>query len=185
VGRGRKRGGQLGHEGRYRRLLPLEQVDEIVEHWPDRCRSCAHLFAEPERVDAAEPSRRQVAELPPIAVRVTEYRLHRVCCPACATVTAAEPPAASRWAFGPRLQAAVVTLAVRDRVSRRDTTELAQELFGVELATGRVDAIIQRAGDALAGPTPSSSSGSRRPRPSTSTRPAGRSAAAAAPCGVR
>jgi len=45
-----------------------------------------------------------------------------------------------------------VTLAVRNRVSRRDTTELARELFGVELATGSVDAIIQRAGDALAAP---------------------------------
>jgi len=67
-------------------------------------------------------------------------------------VTTAEPPAVSRWAFGPRLQAAIVTLAVRNRVSRRDTTEFARELFGVELSTGSVDAIIQRAGDALAGP---------------------------------
>ena len=58
----------------------------------------------------------------------------------------------SRWAFGPRLQAAVVTLAIRNRVSRRDTTELARELFGVELSTGAVDAIVQRAGDALAAP---------------------------------
>ena len=97
-------------------------------------------------------SRRQVAELPPIAVRVTEHRLHRVCCPECAAVTTAEPPAESRWAFGPRLQAAVVTLAVRNRVSRRDTTELARELFGVELSTGTVDAIVQRAGEALAAP---------------------------------
>ena len=151
-GSGRKRGGQHGHEGRYRRLLPPERVDEIVEHWPERCRSCAHAFVERDRVDAGEPSLRQVAELPPIAVSVTEHRLHRVCCPACATVTTAEPPAASRWAFGPRLQAAVATLAVRNRVSRRDTSELARELFGVELATGTVDAIIQRAGDALAGP---------------------------------
>jgi transposase len=110
------------------------------------------VFAKAERVDGAEPSRRQVAELPPIAVTVTEHRLHRVCCPVCATVTAAEPPAASRRAFGPRLQAAVVTLGVRNRVSRRDTTELARELFGVELSTGTVAAIIQRAGDALAGP---------------------------------
>jgi hypothetical protein len=50
------------------------------------------------------------------------------------------------------VQAAVVTLAVRNRVSRRDTTELARELFGVGLATGSVDAIIQRAGAALAAP---------------------------------
>jgi transposase len=151
-GSGRKRGGQQGHEGRYRRLLPPEQVDEIVEHWPDRCRSCAHVFAEPECVDAAEPSRRQVAELPPIAVRVSEHRLHRVCCPECAAITTAASPAASRWAFGPRLQAAVVTLAVRNHVSRRATTELARELFGVELATGTVDAIVQRTGEALAAP---------------------------------
>jgi len=67
-------------------------------------------------------------------------------------VTAAEPPAGSRWAFGPRLQAAVVTLAVRNRVSCRDATELARELVGVELATGTVDAIVQRAGEALAAP---------------------------------
>jgi transposase len=150
---GRGRGGQPGHEGRHRRLLPPEQVDEVVEHWPERCRSCAHVFCEPELIDAAEPWRHQVAELPPIAVRVTEHRLHGVCCPECATPTRAElPREVPRSAFGPRLQAAVVTLAVRNRVSRRDTTELARELFGVELSTGSVDAIIQRAGEALAGP---------------------------------
>jgi transposase len=149
----RGRGGQPGHEGRHRRLLPLEQVDELVEHWPERCRSCAHVFGESELVDAAEPWRHQVAELPPIVIRVTEHRLHRVCCPECATRTRAGlPRQVPRSAFGPRLQAAVVTLAVRNRVSRRDTTELARELFGVELATGSVDAIIHRAGEALAGP---------------------------------
>jgi transposase len=150
---GRGRGGQPGHEGRHRRLLPPEQVDEVVEHWPVRCRSCAHVFGAPELVDAAEPRRHQVAELPPIAVRVTEHRLHGVCCPECAAPTRAElPREVPRSAFGPRLQAAVVTLAVRNRVSRRDTTELARELFGVELSTGSVDAIIHRAGEALAGP---------------------------------
>lgn len=152
-GSGRTRGGQPGHEGRYRRLLPLEQVDEVIDHWPERCRSCAHVFTEPELVDGVEQWRHQVAELPPIAVRVTEHRLHGVFCPQCAGATRAEPPRElPRSAFGPRLQAAVVALAVRNRVSRRDTTELARELFGVELSTGSVDTIIQRAGDALAGP---------------------------------
>jgi transposase len=152
-GSGRTRGGQPGHEGRNRRLLPLEQVDEVVDHWPERCCSCAHVFAESDLVDALEPWRHQVAELPPIAVRVTEHRLPGVSCPECATASRAEPPRElPRSAFGPRLQAAVVTLAVRNRVSRRDTSELARELFGVELSTGSVDAIIHRAGDALAGP---------------------------------
>jgi transposase len=147
------RGGQPGHEGRHRRLLPPEQVDEVVEHWPERGRSCAHVFGAPDLVDAAEPWRHQVAEVPPTAVIVSEHRLHGVCCPECASSTRAELPAGvPRSAFGPRLQAAVVTLAIRNRVSRRDTTELARELFGVELSTGSVDAIIQRAGEALAVP---------------------------------
>ena len=95
------------------------------------------MFAGCELVDAAEPWRHQLAELPPIAVRVTEHRLHAVCCPGCAVSTRAElPRELPRSAFGPRLQAAVVTLAVRNRVSRRDTTELARELFGVEISTG-------------------------------------------------
>jgi transposase len=150
---GRGRGGQPGHEGRHRRLLPPEQVDEVVEHWPERCQSCAHVFDVPELVDAADPWRHQVAELPPIAVRVTEHRLHGVCCRECNARTRAElPREVPRAAFGPRLQAAVVTLAVRNRVSRRDTTELARELFGVELSTGSVDRVIQRAGVVLAGP---------------------------------
>jgi transposase len=101
---GRGRGGQPGHEGRHRRLLPPEQVDEVVEHWPVRCRSCAHVFDPPELVDAAVPRRHQVAELPPIAVRVTEHRLHGVCCPECATPTRAElPREVPRSAYGPRL----------------------------------------------------------------------------------
>jgi len=71
----------------------------------------------------------------------------------CEARTRAElPVGVPRSAFGPRLQAAVVTLAVRNRVSRRDTSELARELFGVEIATGSVDTVIQRTGEALAGP---------------------------------
>jgi transposase len=152
-GSGRLRGGQPGHEGSYRRLLPPEQVDQVVEHWPAQCRSCARVFDAPELVDAAKPWRHQVAELPPIAVRVTEHRLHGVRCPECAARTRAElPREVPRSAFGPRLQAAVVSLAVRNRVSRRDTTELGRELFGVELASGSVDTIIHRAGEALAAP---------------------------------
>ena len=152
-GSGRGRGGQPGHEGRSRPLLALERVDQVVEHWPERCRSCARVFALGERVDAAAVQRHQVCELPPIAVRVSEHRLHRLRCPACAAETRAELPAeVPGFAFGPRLQAAMATLAVRNRVSRRDTVELAEELFGVELSTGAVDAIVQRAGEALAEP---------------------------------
>ena len=53
-------------------------------------------------------------------------------------------------AFGPRLQAAVATLSVRNRVSRRDAVELSERAVRrADLSTGTVDAILARAGDAL------------------------------------
>lgn len=152
-GSGRRPGGQPGHQGRHRPLLALERVDQVVEHWPERCAHCAHDLCELERLDAASPQRHQLCELPPIAVTVSEHRLHRVRCPACARETRAELPAElAGSAFGPRLQAAVATLAVRNRVSRRDTVELVGELFGCPLASGTIDAIVQRAGAALTEP---------------------------------
>jgi transposase len=152
-GSGGQRGGQPGHEGKSRPLLPLERVDWVIDHWPERCRACAHRLGEEERIEAPPPQRHQVCELPPIAVTITEHRLHRLRCPACAAQTRAELPAGvSGGAFGRRLQAAVVTLAVRNRVSRRDTVELVGDLFGAGLSTGAVDAIVQRAGEALQEP---------------------------------
>src|SRR5450830_701438 len=147
---GRRPGAQPGHAASNRPLLALEQVAEVVDHWPQRCTSCARPFCEEERIEAAAPQRHQVCELPPMAVWVSEHRLHRLRCPACAAETRAQLPAGvSPGAFGPRLQAAVATLAVRNRVSRRDTTELLRELFGAELSTGSIDAIVQRVARAL------------------------------------
>jgi transposase len=54
--------------------------------------------------------------------------------------------------FGPRLQAAVATLSVRNRVSRDDAVELTEELFGARISSGTVDAVIGRAAEALAEP---------------------------------
>ena len=45
-----------------------------------------------------------------------------------------------------------MTLTAGYRISRRGITELARDLFGASLSTGAVDAICQRASDALAGP---------------------------------
>jgi|SRR5690349_18416384 len=44
---GRKRGGQPGHAGACRALLPVEQVDEVVRVVPAVCRHCGQPFHEP------------------------------------------------------------------------------------------------------------------------------------------
>ena len=149
---GRKAGGQPGHEGKGRPLLPAWAVDAVVEHWPAGC-ACGHVFGEAERVAAGEPARHQVEELPVMAVRVTEHRCQRVVCPGCGTrQTGALPADVAASAFGPRLQAAVVTLSVRNRISRRDTVELCEQLFSSRISTGTVDAILTRTADALSEP---------------------------------
>jgi transposase len=149
---GRPPGGQAGHEGHGRELLPAWAVDELVDYWPAEC-GCGHVFAEAERVAVREPARHQVEELPQIAVRVTEHRCQRVRCPGCGVERTGELPVEiASSAFGPRLQAAVVALSVRNRVSRRDLVELCEELFGARISIGSIDAILARAGDALEQP---------------------------------
>jgi transposase len=82
-------------------------------------------------------------------VLLSEHRLHRLRCPDCGRTTRAElPPEVPAGAFGPHLQAAVASLAVRNRVSRRDTTELLAELFGARISAGFLAAILQRAATA-------------------------------------
>jgi transposase len=50
------------------------------------------------------------------------------------------------------LQAAVVALTARNRISRRDMSELLWELFGVGVSVGAIDQICQRTSGLLAGP---------------------------------
>jgi transposase len=149
---GRKQGGQPGHEGHGRELLPTWATDEVVVHWPVSC-GCGHEFSEGERVGIGDPVRHQVEELPEIATIVIEHQCQRVRCPGCGAKPRAELPAEiAQSAFGPRFQAAVVTLSVRNRISRRDVVELCEQLFRARISTGTVDAILARASDALEDP---------------------------------
>jgi transposase len=149
----RRAGGQSGREGGGRPLAPEDRVDEFVDRYPDSCRGCGREFADGERVPSWRPGRRQVAELPPLAVFVSEHRSDRLRCRCCKQRTAAGFPAeVAASTFGPRLQAAVVTLTARNRVSRRGLSELAHDLFGIRLSVGAADAICQRASSALAEP---------------------------------
>ncbi|HEY4829145.1 MAG TPA: IS66 family transposase [Solirubrobacteraceae bacterium] len=149
----RQAGGQEGHPGAGRELKPEDQIDEIVDHYPQACGGCGHRFDGEQRRPGGRFGRHQVAELPPISVVVTEHRTHQLRCRHCRSRTSARlPDGVGGSVFGPRLQAAIVTLTARHRISRRGICELARDLFGVTLSTGSVDAVCQRASEALAGP---------------------------------
>src|SRR4051812_24593938 len=103
----RRRGGQKGHPRRMRALVPPERVASVTDCKPVECRRCGHSRSGEDD----EPRRHQVAELPPIEPEVHEYRLHRLWCPHCNTVTSGTlPEGVSSTAFGPRLHAALSVL---------------------------------------------------------------------------
>ncbi len=133
--RKRKPGGQPGHKGKTRHLLPVEQVDHVIETFPGVCEAC-HAPLDPHLV-TAEPERRQVTDIPPIKPVVTEYRLHSITC-SCGTITKAAVPPEARWAFGPRIQGFAAYLTACHRISRRGLQEVFATLFGVSMCLGSV-----------------------------------------------
>jgi transposase len=86
-------------------------------------------------------------------VTVTEHQCPRVRCPDCGKrARAALPADVASSAFGPRFEAAVAVLSVRNRVSRHDVVECCEQLFGARICSGTVDAILARVADALKEP---------------------------------
>src|SRR4051812_30987437 len=136
---GRKRGGQPGHRGACRGLLPAEQVDDIVALVPARCRYCEQPLPETPAGHRARVWRHQVVELLPLAVRVTEYQMAVRRCAACGRRTRASlPPDVPRRPFGARLTAVVALLSGRYRLSRREVRQLLQDLWEVRVSLGAV-----------------------------------------------
>jgi transposase len=151
-GEPRKQGGQEGHRGAGRELLGEDQMKDIVNHYPSECSGCGHEFTDGEKVPRYGPGRHQVAELPPITVEYIEHRTQCLRCPGCHARTRGTMGVVGESAFGPCLQAALVALTARNRISRRDLSELAGELFQVGISVGAIDGVCQRASALLAGP---------------------------------
>jgi transposase len=146
---GRRRGGQPGHKGRTRKLIPIEEVDEVIPVKPAACQQCGH----PLEGEDPEPRRHQVTEIPPIEPETTEYQLHTLDCSCCGASTSAElPVGVPARSFGPRVQAMVSVLSGKYRMTKRNIEELMTDCFGVALALGSVSNLEQATGGALEEP---------------------------------
>jgi transposase len=148
-GSGRKRGGQPGQPGSGPELLPIERVDEVVEHHPDTCRLCGNLL----HGEDPDPLRHQVIEIPPITPLVIEHRLHRLVYPCCSTSTCATLPAdVEASPYGPRLSALVGLLGSAFPLSFSKTQALLDQLLGVEMSRGAIAKVRERLSAVLAEP---------------------------------
>jgi transposase len=146
----RKAGGQPGHPGRHRELVPLERVDAIVDLAPEACRHCARRLH--ARHTVGEPRRHQVTELPPIAAHITEYRCHRRQCPDCDTVTLAPLPDEHATQFGPQLTALIAYLTVVCRMPRLVVQRFLEGALQIPISLGSTQHAWEETSAAVAAP---------------------------------
>lgn len=74
----RHAGGQKGHQGHKRELLPVEEMDRQFDHYPDICEQCAAALDRETCRETSAPTRYQIFELPEIKPVKTESPLEPV-----------------------------------------------------------------------------------------------------------
>lgn len=145
---GRRAGKQPGSPGAT--LRQVDDPDEVVEHRPQRCGGCR------AGLDAAAVTSvavRQVFDVPPIQVKVTEHRILTCRCAGCGTTTRAQAPVGvgAPVQYGPGVAAIVVYLAVRQHIPVERLAEVCAEVLGIRVSTGWVAAQLRPAAVALTG----------------------------------
>jgi transposase len=121
----------------------------VVSHAPTVCAHCQQALT---GVTGAVVERRQVHDLPPLRLEVTEHRAVAVRCSACQAVTrGAFPPTVSAAAqYGPRLRALAVYLHHYQLVPQERTHEALADLFGCSVSDGTLAAWVEQASFTLA-----------------------------------
>lgn len=142
---GRKPGGQPGHPGST--LALVDNPNERKRHEPGPCTGCGASLADAPEVGL---ERRQVFDLPPITVRVTEHQLIARRC-GCGTTTRGAAPegVTAPVQYGPRITAIILYLYVGQFLSKKRTAQALAELFGTPVSEGVVAAMTKRAADGL------------------------------------
>ena len=145
---GRKAGGQAGHEGTT--LRQVATPDKGIDHYPLVCAGCGGALS---GAQASGHQKRQVFDLPPPVVEVTEHRAHSGECPQCGTETQALFPDGVTAAaqYGATVEAVVVYLQAWQLLPEDRLAELLSDVFGVEMATATIAAMGHRKAQELAG----------------------------------
>jgi transposase len=150
---GRKQGAQPNHPPHLKQWLPPERVTKLIAFVPSHCQRCQTPLSKQTGPADPEPTRFQVADLPPVRAEITEYQGHSRTCPECGEVTkAAIPEQHTRHSIGPGLAAATVYLAGCHQVSKRGLEEIVETLFDVPVALGTISNLEEEMSQALSEP---------------------------------
>ena len=127
---GKKSGGQPGHKGAS--LTQVDNPDSVVVHSVSNCDACGLSLADVV-VDGFE--KRQVFDLPPLNLIVTEHQAEQKSCSCgCITIAAFPPEAQAPAQYGPWVQSLVVYMSVYQFLPLGRLKDLFSELFGVRLS---------------------------------------------------
>jgi transposase len=144
---GRKPGGQKGHPGRT--LEFAEEPHHILVHAPSCCEGCGTDLA---GVSGKTGERRQVFDLPPLALEVTEHRSEQKVCPCCGKRCQGAFPqeATSLVQYGPRLKGLGLYLLDFQLLPYQRVADLFADLFDAPLSPGMLHKAQQSASERLA-----------------------------------
>jgi len=141
-------GGQPGHPGHCRPLVPIDRVNEIKVLFPDACGHCDRRLPTRNRTTVGKPRRHQVTEVPPIEAHITEYQCPQVVCPDCGRVTQAPLPEEGQ--FGPQLTALIAYLTVVCRLPRQVVRRLLEGVLQISISAGSTQHAWEEASVAVA-----------------------------------
>jgi transposase len=147
----RPTGGQPGHVGHTRPMA--QKPDHIVIHRVENCGHCGGSLAShpPDGID-----QRQVYDLPPIHLIVTEHQAEKKLC-ACGHSTKADfpPGVTSTVQYGAGVKATAAYLKNYQFLPYERTCELMRDCFGTPLSEGTLANLIGECHAALAAPVQS------------------------------
>jgi transposase len=144
----KKRGGQKGREGK--NLKRVEIPDKIIELKPKECNHCQKDIS---KIKSQKTIKRQVFDLPPMSIEVTEYQRHQVCCPHCQTKNQKEFPleVKSPTQYGNGLKSFVSYLNTHHMLPYERITELLEDMIHHKISTGSIYNFLSEGYDKLEG----------------------------------
>jgi transposase/uncharacterized coiled-coil protein SlyX len=145
---GRKAGGQPGHPGT---TLPQVAVpDQTRLHEPEQCMACGAALA--EVAGQLDPERRQVFDLPPLRLEVTEHRVLRKTCAACGHHNRGPFPeeVACGASYGAGVKSVLTYLNQAHLLPSARSCEILADVFGQPVSEGLLEAAITGCATALA-----------------------------------